>query len=50
MQNPRRVYNVQLIRINVHGIIHVLHTRTNACVYGEVYGNLAKTKALRSTM
>ena len=32
----------------IHSII--MHTRTNAWVYGEVYGNLAKTKALRSLL
>ena len=42
------VYNIQCTannytRKNIHGNIHV-HMRTNACVYGEVYGNLAKTK------
>ena len=50
VQNPRRymhtlsfrcLYTVYYIPMYTHG----LHTWTNACVYGEVYGSLAKTSS-----
>ena len=47
VQNPRclcHVYNIYNVYIWIY-----THTRTNAWVYGEVYGHLAKTKALSSS-
>ena len=54
VQNPRCLCYVHRIIASIHIEIYIhgninMHTRTNARVYGEVYGNLAKTKALRSS-